>query len=82
MSGPPPPVTLKQQRDQALCAKLYPHIARLLSAFSAQNPDAAHPIMVTLVHFSAATAKQCGMRSAGEFSEFCRLVFADLEQKK
>lgn len=82
MSGPSVPITLKQQRDHALCVKLHPHIARLLSAFSAQNPDSAHAVMVTLVHFAAATARQCGMKSAAEFAEFCRLVFSDLEATK
>jgi hypothetical protein len=81
MAGPPVPVTLKQQRDHALCVKFHPHVARLCSAFSAQNQDAAHPIMVTLVHFAAVTAKACGMRTEGEFAEFCRLVFHDIKEQ-
>jgi hypothetical protein len=83
MKGPPLPISLKQQRDHALCEKFRPHLERLCIAFSAQNREAAHAIMVTLVHQSALVAHQCGMRTDREFSEFARLVFADLlEQRK
>jgi hypothetical protein len=78
-AGPPPPVTERQRRDLATAKKLEPHLAKLLTAFAAQNPDAAHPIMICLVHFAAVTAKQCGMRSAEEFGAFCKLCFGDLK---